>query len=229
MGLNIMSLSHRRHARPRAYGRRSRGWRLPGIGTARLSGIAALVLTVASPVQAGIGTENPLRAPDRPDMTCTRSTGSTRQLAMIDSSSDGGFQCLGVSLEGHSVKAIRLEAHRFAAAQQIKVTEFPPTAVESNHGAVLDGIPGHDAIILHGNFSTQSSKPELAISFLYNGLTGEYRTCRMWLDRTQEAGWRLVNSLDQPVSHIVVRLREFPVIGVVGIADLEGACASRTQ
>jgi hypothetical protein len=51
----------------------------------------------------------------------------------------------------------------------------------------------------------------------------------MSLDRTPDTGWRLVNSLDQPVSHIVVRLREIPVIGMIGIADLEGACASRPR
>jgi hypothetical protein len=190
---------------------------------------AMLAVAICSPAQAGIGTDNPLRAPDRPDLSCTRSTGSTRQLAMIDSSSDGGFRCLGVSLEGHTVKAIRLEAHRFAASRQIQVTEFSATAMESGLGAVLDGIPGHDAIILHGNFSTPSGRPELAISFLYNGLTGEYHTCQMSLDRTPESGWRLVNSLDQPVSHIVVRIRELPVVGMIGIADLEGACAARTQ
>jgi hypothetical protein len=195
----------------------------------RVISLAALGFTICSPVLAGIGAENPLHAPARPDLTCSRSTSSTRQLAMIDSTSQGGFQCLGVSLEGHTVKAIRLEAHRFAALQQVKVTEFPPTTVESNHGAVLDGIPGHDAIILHGNFSTPSGKPELELSFLYNGITGEYHTCQLSIDRTSETGWRLVNSLDQPVSHIVVRIRQLPVIGIVGIADLEGACASRVQ
>jgi hypothetical protein len=195
----------------------------------RLSGIAAAMFAICSPVVAGIGADSPLRAPDRPDLTCSRSTGSTRQLAMIDSSSQGGFQCLGVLLDGHTVKGIRLEAHRFSAAQEIKVTEFPPTTIESSHGAVLDGIPGHDAIILHGNFDTPSGRPELTISFLYNGITGEFHTCQMSLDRTADAGWRLVNSLDQPVSHIVVRIREVPMIGMIGIADLEGACASRSR
>jgi hypothetical protein len=194
-----------------------------------LTGLVVLALTAGSPVLAGIGADSPLRAPSRPDLTCSRSTSSTRQLAMIDSTSEGGFQCLGVSLEGHTVKAIRLEAHRFAAARQIKVTEFPPATVESNRGAVLDGIPGHDAIVLHGNFSTPSGRPVLELSFLYNGITGEYRTCQLSLDQTPDTGWRLVNSRDQPVSHIVVRIRQLPVIGIVGIADLEGACASRAQ
>jgi hypothetical protein len=51
----------------------------------------------------------------------------------------------------------------------------------------------------------------------------------MSLDRTPDTGWRLVNSLDQPISHIVVRIRQLPLIGVVGIADLEGACASHAR
>jgi hypothetical protein len=194
-----------------------------------LVGVAVIGLAACPPVLAGIGAENPLRAPNRPDLTCSRSTESTRQLAMIDSTSEGGFQCLGVLLEGQTVKAIRLEAHRYADTRPVRVTEFSPTIVGSNHGAVLDGIPGYDSIILRGNFATPSGKPELELSFLYNGFTGEYRTCQMSIDRTPDTGWRLVNSLDQPVSHIVVRIRQLPVIGMVGIADLEGACASHAR
>ena len=212
---------HLNTATPKTDGPRVLRWAM------RLACAPALAFAICSPVRAGIGADSPLRAPNRPDLTCTRSTVATRQLAMIDSSSDGGFQCLGVSLEGRTVTGIRLEAHRLAAAQPVRVIEFSATTVASNHGAVLDGIPGHDAIILRGNFETASGRPELTISFLYNGMTGEYHTCRMTLDRTPEAGWRLVNSLDQPVSHIVVRIREVPVLGMIGIADLEGACVQR--
>jgi hypothetical protein len=149
---------------------------------------------------------------------------------MIDHTSDGGFQCLGVSVEGDSVKAIRLERHSFAseaghlASELIKVVEIPTTVVDSRHGAVIDGIPGHDAILLRGHFSTPAGTGELEISYLYNGLTGEFHTCQIALDRTSNAGWRLVNRLDQTISLIGVRVREVPVIGVVGIANLEGAC-----
>jgi hypothetical protein len=197
----------------------------------RHAALAVFVFAVG-PAMAGIGGESGLTAPNRPDLTCTHSTSSTRQLAMIDSKSDGGFQCIGVLLDGRTVKAIRLEGHNFASAaqpsaeQRVKITEFPPAIVDSSRGAVLDGIPGHDAIILRGHLPTPSGKAELEISFLYNGLTGEYRSCQITLDRTPDAGWRLINSQDQPISHIVVRIRQLPVIGVIGIADLEGACAS---
>jgi hypothetical protein len=154
------------HARSSPVSAAALRWRLVPVG------VIAIALSVCQPVLAGIGAENPLRAPNRPDLTCTSSTNSTRQLAMIDSTSEGGFQCLGVSLDGLTVKAIRLEAHRYADSQPVRVTEFSPTMVASNHGAVLDGIPGHDAIILHGNFATSSGKPELELSFLYNGFTG---------------------------------------------------------
>jgi hypothetical protein len=188
---------------------------------------AALVVFAGQSAQAGIGTERPAIAGER-EHACTNSTRSMRQLAMIDHTSDGGFQCLGVFVEGDTVKAIRLERHSFipeTGIEQIKVVEYPTATVDSRRGAVIDGVPGHDAIVLRGHFSILSGTGELEISYLFNGITGEFRTCQMVLGRTANAGWRLVNRLEQPVSLIGVRIREVPVIGVVGIANLEGACS----
>lgn len=188
------------------------------------TGMAALVLAI-SPVPAGMGAEHPGAAPGRPSQTCTNSTRSIRQLAMIDHTSDGGFQCVGVFVEGDTVKALRLERHSFVlAAEQIKVVEFSTSIVDSLHGAVIDGVPGHDAIVLRGHFATPPGTGELEISYLYNGITGEFHSCQIVLNRTPNAGWRLVNRLDQPISLIGVRIRQLPVIGVIGIANLEGAC-----
>ena len=97
-------------------------------------------------------------------------------------------------------------------------------AVESSRGAVLDGVPGHDAIVLRGHVSAPPGKSELVTSYLYNGFTSEYRSCRITLDRTPDAGWRLVDRFDRTISHINVRTREMPLIGAFGIANLEGAC-----
>jgi hypothetical protein len=164
----------------------------------------------------------------RSGQVCSNSTRSVRQLAMIDHTSDGGYQCLGLAVDGDAVKAIRLERHSFAGnpgAEQIKVVEYPVTTEGGLRGAVIDGVPGHDAIVLRGNLSAEPGRPPLVISYLYNGITGEYHSCPLMLDRTANAGWRLVNRLDQPISLIGVKLRELPVIGVVGIANLDGACA----
>ena len=146
---------------------------------------------------------------------------------MIDHTSDGGFQCLGVYVEGDAVKAIRLERHNFVSAtEQIKVVEYPANAIDSLRGAVIDGVPGHDAIVLRGHLPSPLGKAELVISYLYNGITGEYHSCEMALDRTPNAGtgWRLVNRFDRTISLIMVRLRQLPMIGVIGIDNLEGAC-----
>jgi hypothetical protein len=96
--------------------------------------------------------------------------------------------------------------------------------IESTRGAVLDGVPGHDAIVLRGRFFAGSGKLELVTSFLYNGFTSEYHSCEITLDRTPVTGWRLVNRLDQTISHIVVKTRQIPLLGTFGIANLEGAC-----
>jgi hypothetical protein len=169
-------------------------------------------------------------APPRQTETCGNSTNSIQQLATIDNARDGNFQCLGLSLEAGSVKAIRLETHGSASdgqrvdQKQVKIDEFALAVVESSHGAVLDGVPGHDAIILQGQFSRPPRRAALVISYLYNGFTSEYRSCPITLDQAPDAGWALVNRFDQIVWHIVIRTRRIPVIGMFGIATLEGAC-----
>jgi hypothetical protein len=187
-----------------------------------LVGLAALALA-GSPV---------LAAPSRPAGICANSTATIRQLATIDNddAGTGDFQCLGLSLEGDTVKGIRLETHRFASAgapayaDDVTVAEFSLATLASSHGAVLDGVPGHDAIILRGNFSTPPRSAELVLSYLYNGITSDYRDCPMTLNQAPPAGWRLVNRLDQTVSLIVVRTRKMFLFGTIGIDNLEGAC-----
>jgi hypothetical protein len=197
---------------------------------AAFAGITTLAMAGA-PVLAALGPGSVFAAPSRQLRTCAHSTNSMQQLATIDDAGAGVFQCLGLSVEGDRIKAFRLETHDFASTdrhadeERIKVAEFPVAVVESSRGAVLDGVPGHDAIILRGRFSRPASRAELETAYLYNGFTNEYRSCRLTLDRVPDAGWRLVNRLNQTVSRIIVRTREIPVVGTFGIANLEGACA----
>ena len=189
--------------------------------TTAFAGTAAFALA-CQPARAAVGQHG---------RECTSSTNSVQQLAMIENADDDGFQCLGLSLDGQTVKAIRLETHSFASArghrdaEHVVIAEFLPAVLESSHGAVLDGVPGHDAIILQGNLSMLPGKQQLVTSYLYNGITGEYRSCRITLDRAPDASWRLVNRFAQTISHIVVRTRQIPLIGAFGIASLEGACS----
>jgi hypothetical protein len=198
------------------------------------AGIAALVLA-GSPVLAAIGLDPPVLEAGRPGAICANSSASIWQLATIESGQDPKFQCLGLSLDGDIVKAIRLETHNFASArrrpdaERIEIAEFSPAVVESSRGAVLDGVPGHDAIILKGHLTAPPAKAELVTTYLYNGFTNEYRSCRITLEQAPDAGWRLVNRDDQPVLHIEIKTREMPMIGTFGIAILEGACTGRDR
>ena len=195
-----------------------------------LAGMAAVTL-VGYSAHAAIGEAGSSIMPSHQGWACARSTDTVKQLAVIENSAEGSFQCLGLSLEGETVKAIRLETHSFMSppghpdVERVVVTEFPPAVVESNRGAVLDGVPGHDAITLQGNLSVPFRKKQLVTSYLYNGFTGEYRSCQIALERVPDAGWRLVNRFDQTISHIVVKTRQIPLIGDFGIASLDGACS----
>jgi hypothetical protein len=195
--------------------------------TAALTGAVTLMLAFA-PVLAA--TETPNTPPVRPDKSCASAKAATLPIAIIDKIGERDFQCLGVSLENGAIKTILLETHSFAdigkqpEQERTRLEEFPQAVIDSLRGAVLDGIPGHDAIILRGRFITPSHKLELVASFLYNGFTNEYHSCRITLEKTPNRNWRLVDRLDQTITHIAVRTRQMPLIGAFGIANLDGAC-----
>jgi len=208
-------------------------WRrsvLTGLAAMVLAGSLVLAATRPEPSAAAPLVDGSVTVPGRPNLGCSASTDSIKQLAMIDNTSEGGFQCLGVTVEGGTVTAVRLERHGFTSAAgqpvsaRVRIVEFPAATVDSIHGAIVDGIPGHDAIILRGRFPSSPGKTELVMSYLFNGLTGEFHSCPVTIDSTAETGWRLINRYDQTISHIVVKIRQAPVIGVIGINDLEGAC-----
>lgn len=204
------------------------------VRTPRRRGCALAGISMAAVALAGSGVftaAGPEVAPGTPNTLCGSSSASVGHLVRIGNATERRFQCLGLSLEGETIKAIRLETHSFVPsrgnpdAQLIDVTEFSPAMLDSDHGAVLDGVPGHDAIILRGHLSTLPGKTQILTSYLYNGFTGEYRSCQITLDREPNAGWRLVNRFGQPISNIIVKTREMPIIGAFGIASLVGACS----
>jgi len=195
-----------------------------------LAGIAVLALA-ASPMPGAVSPVEAAAAPAWSTGTCPGPTAATKQLARIDKTGVRDFQCVGVFMLGGAIKAIRVETHSFTPdggqpeQEQVRTEDFSRAVIESSRGAVLDGVPGHDAIVLRGHFATPAGQADLVTSFLYNGFTGEYRNCRIMLDRASGGGWRLVDRFDQTVTHILVKTRLLPLLGAFGIADLEGACS----
>ena len=197
---------------------------------AGFAGMAALTLAFC-PAWGAAGIPDIAVAAGPTGRVCGISTPSIRQLAVIENSAEDSFQCLGLAMDGETVRAIRLETHRFTPGSarpddaHVDVTAFLPEVVGSHHGAVLDGVPGHDAIILHGALVGQPDRLQLMISYLYNGFTGEYRSCQVTLDRAPDPSWHLVTHTGLTISRIVVKTRQMPVIGAFGIASLDGACS----
>ena len=202
--------------------------------TAVWPGAIVLFLAGVGAVAAAGPAETPSRSGQQHE-SCSYSGGSVYHLVTIDTARDGNFQCLGLAVDHGMVVAIRLETHhapasgRQSAGTDVRAEEFPLAVIDSSHGAVLDGVPGHDAIILRGHIPKTPEKVELVTSYLYNGFTNEYRSCPITLAREPNGGWRLLNRFNQPVSHIAVRTRQMPVIGAFGIADLEGVCTPRDR
>jgi len=173
-------------------------------------------------------------APERPaGRSCrgagSESAGAVQQLAEVVNSRDDSFHCVGLTIKGDAISAIRFETHRFTGepdrvAEPVKVEEFLVGQIESEEGAVLEGEPGHDAIILQGRFARPSTAANLSIRYLHNGITGEYKSCAVTLDRSADQRWHLTNAQHQDVSLISVRTWALPLVGTAGIANLDGIC-----
>ena len=135
--------------------------------------------------------------------------------------------------EDGNITAVRFETHEFHADRQsqgsaphsVKVREFAPRDIASEKGVVLDGAPGHDAVILKGNIVEGRSSDPLVVKFLYNGLTDQFRECRIALKRGGDVGWHLVNAENRRVPLVVVETWSLPLLGTVGIKTLQGLCA----
>jgi hypothetical protein len=189
--------------------------------------IGALLCLLTVGAATGTGFADPRVATATMAADCAARSGSVQPLAKIVNTRDRSFDCLGLSLDARAnIAAIRFEKHDSSVtAAAIHVREFSPAEVATARGAVLDGTPGHDAVVLRGQIGAGATSVPLVVTFLYNGFTGEYRACRATLDRVAGGGWRLMDADDRPVSVVVVKTWGLPVIGTVGIAALQGICA----
>src|SRR5580704_13166214 len=110
---------------------------------AALAGVIGLSFA-GVPSIAAIG---PAEAPSQSEQkSCLNAVGPVHHLVILDNALDGSFQCLGLSVEHGTVIALWLETHHISASGRqagVSTEEFPVAVVESSHGAVLDGVPGH--------------------------------------------------------------------------------------
>jgi hypothetical protein len=189
----------------------------------------AAALPASSAVEAAA--PNPIVSAAMSD-GCASAVSGVQSLAKVVSTRDANYHCLGVSVDGSAnILGIRFETHEMATTRRqvprpVRVKEFAPIDVASEHGAVLDGTPGHDAVILQGRIVAGSPVASLVIRFLHNGITGEFQECPIRLDRREDGNWHLVNDHDQDVSTVLVKTWSLPIVGTVGIETLAGICAS---
>ena len=164
---------------------------------------------------------------------CAKASPSVQPLAKIINTRDASFNCLGLSVDARTnIRAIRFEKHEPAAARKnegqsagdVSVREFTASEIASERGAVLDGVPGHDAVVLRGAVDAAQTNVPLVVSFLHNGLTGEYRACRVALARGADENWRLLDAELRPVSLVVVKTWALPLVGTIGIDAMQGIC-----
>jgi hypothetical protein len=81
-------------------------------------------------------------------------------------------------------------------------------------------------VILQGQIVAGMTKASLVIRFLYNGLYGEFRQCRVTLTRGQSGNWQLLDAQKRTVPLVVVKTWALLIIGTVGIETLQGICTA---
>lgn len=154
---------------------------------------------------------------------CRGTMAAVQPLAKVTNTYDHNYQCLGVRVDaGANVMAFRFETHRPDGNGTNR--EFSLDEVASERGAVLDGRPGHDAVILRGRIAAHVTSAPLTVEFLRNGVTGEYRRCGVTLKRDDTNGWHLLDAQGRRESQIVVETWGLPLVGTIGIDNLRGIC-----
>jgi len=164
---------------------------------------------------------------------CPAGSPTVQQLAKIENTRDVNYNCLSVSLDASAnILALRFEKHEFGSNRGStstplppQIREFTPAEIAADQGVVLDGTPGHDAIKLRGRIVPGAPAASLVVSYLHNGLVGEFRECGVSLERNGP-NWLLLNAESRRVPLVVVRTWALPLIGTVGIDTLQGICPS---
>lgn len=166
---------------------------------------------------------------------CAAPSPGVQQLAKIENTRDSSYNCLGLSVDSRAnILGIRFEKHasadRGGAGKDTlasSIHEYTPAEIGAAQGVVLDGTPGHDAVRLRGPIPAGTSFASLVVSYLHNGIDGEFRECTVSLERDQASRWRLVDADRRPISFILVRTWALPILGTVGIDTLQGVCPGR--
>lgn len=195
-----------------------------------LIGLVATALLAATGGARPETQSEPMMGPD-----CTALSREVQQLAKIVNTRNGDYHCLGARVDKQqNIISLRFETHRAGAGPSgegrgsnlatVQVRDFTPQQIASPYGVVLDGTPGHDAVLLQGRIVGGAVEQALLVRFLHNGLTGEFRACPVTLDRDEGAIWFLQNARRQEVSLIVVKTWSLPLIGAVGIDTMQGIC-----
>ena len=183
-------------------------------------GMAILLLVLAGTLAIA-----PARAREAAGGACERASPELQPLAKVVNTRDLTYHCLGVSVDARAeITAIRFETHAPAEAGIARVRSFTPDEIARTQGVVLDGTPGHDAVILQGDIIPGQPRTTLQLKFLHNGITGEFYQCAVTLDRTAGTPWRLANARPGTFPVVVVRTWAVPLFGTIGIDTVEGIC-----
>ena len=164
---------------------------------------------------------------------CSAVSGRVQQLAKIENTRNSSYHCLGIRMDDNAnIVGVRFEKYDVVGnggeqeeRPPLAIREFTPAEIGTARGVVLDGTPQQEAVRLRGMITAGAAIAPLVVSYLHNGIVGEFRECNVTLEKDGAHRWRLVNAEHSAVSRIVVQTWTMPVLGTVGIETLQGICA----
>jgi len=97
--------------------------------------------------------------------------------------------------------------------------DFSLADLSSKNGAILEAQQGVNAVTLSGSINSQAGNGALVVHFIYNGLSGEYHTCNVNVQRNSSGVWEAINAYtNQPVTAAKIQTYS------IGIQTIEGIC-----
>jgi hypothetical protein len=128
-----------------------------------------------------------------------------------------GVNQVGLIVDGGKVSALSYQTQDDKGKVENKT--FPIAALGTADGAVLEEGQGVKALAVLGSIDSAAGVGQVTFRYIYNGLTGRYKTCPADLKRSSAGDWTLFNHTTGT-----------PIIGAkmitwsLGIDTLQGIC-----
>jgi hypothetical protein len=156
--------------------------------------------------------------PDLVDYTAPPSGLTVSKLLTITSDKNSNVDDLDIALDSTGAPQ-GVEVALEGATPDTTPLFFSLSDITSSTGAVLNQTDGYNALILQGTLDPTAPSSTMTLSYLANGLTGEYDNCDVIITHAADGSWGVQNAYTEaPVQSIKI------TTWTLGVTTVEGIC-----